>query len=337
MRVNKGNPLVSIIVPVYNAEKYLGECLDSIINQTYTNLEIMLVDDGSKDKSGEICDQYAKKDNRIKVYHKPNSGVSKTRNYGLDHCTGEWVAFVDSDDYIEKDYIEHYLEQDLTHFNVGGHNSFRGKLDSIKRVTFKEKRSYDLNHELNMLDVTPASAEINIIYHICSKLYNNIILQEHHIRFPENMILAEDCCFNIEYLKYCDHVTTNPYSGYYYRKAHTAPVYKMDLSQYNVHLITINNSFNELGNIYDYKFKKITNSLYRSFFTSLKDGLIDKKTNYKTIVKDYELNKVEKIINYKNLYFVSKPYRIVFDIIYRYPLVGIMIIYYQRIMRGFKK
>lgn len=91
------NPLVSIIVPVYNVEKYLKKCIQSIINQTYKNLEIILVDDGSSDNSGKICDKFAQKDNRIKVIHKINGGQADARNAGLDVMSGEWVSFIDSD------------------------------------------------------------------------------------------------------------------------------------------------------------------------------------------------------------------------------------------------
>lgn len=97
---------ISVIIPVYNAEKFLHRCLNSIINQTFTNLEIILIDDGSNDNSGQICDEYAKKDNRIIVIHKNNGGISSARNAGLDVAKGEWIAFVDSDDYIEIDMYE---------------------------------------------------------------------------------------------------------------------------------------------------------------------------------------------------------------------------------------
>ena len=92
---------ISIIVPVYQAEKYISKCIESIVNQTYKNLEIILVDDGSTDRSGEICDEYGKKDNRIVVVHNKNKGVSVARNCGLDIATGDYITFVDSDDYID--------------------------------------------------------------------------------------------------------------------------------------------------------------------------------------------------------------------------------------------
>lgn len=97
--------LVSVIVPAYNAGKYLGFCLDTVIAQTHKNLEIIVVDDGSTDNTGKICDEYANKDSRIKVIHQENHGVAFTRNVGLDKATGEYIAFIDSDDYVKSNYI----------------------------------------------------------------------------------------------------------------------------------------------------------------------------------------------------------------------------------------
>ncbi len=99
-------PLVSIIVPVYNVEKYLGACVDSIVRQSYKNIEIILIDDGSTDSSGDLCDQWAKEDPRIRVIHQNNRGLSSARNTGLDNCSGECITFIDSDDYVAEDYLE---------------------------------------------------------------------------------------------------------------------------------------------------------------------------------------------------------------------------------------
>ena len=101
---------ISIVVPVYNVEQYLEKCVNSIINQTYKNLEIILVDDGATDSSGNMCDELAKSDNRIKVYHKENGGLSDARNYGVERATGEYIGFVDSDDYIDSEMYEKLYE-----------------------------------------------------------------------------------------------------------------------------------------------------------------------------------------------------------------------------------
>lgn len=100
-------PKVSIVVPVYGVEKYIGECIESLLAQSYSNLEILLVDDGGKDCSGEICDRYADQDDRIRVIHKPNGGAASARNVGIDEATGEYICFVDGDDLIEKDHVRH--------------------------------------------------------------------------------------------------------------------------------------------------------------------------------------------------------------------------------------
>ena len=101
-------PKVSVIVPVYRAEKYIKECIESIINQTFEDFELLLVDDGSPDNSGAICDEYALKDSRIRVFHKENGGVSSARNEGIYKSNGEWLCFVDSDDIIEQTYLKDF-------------------------------------------------------------------------------------------------------------------------------------------------------------------------------------------------------------------------------------
>lgn len=99
------NPIISIIIPVYNAEKTLNRCVDSVLNQTFHDWELLLIDDGSKDRSMYLCDEYALKDKRIKVFHKKNGGVSSARNMGLDYARGEWITFVDSDDLFVRIFL----------------------------------------------------------------------------------------------------------------------------------------------------------------------------------------------------------------------------------------
>lgn len=106
----ENTPLLSVIIPVYNVEEYVGRCVDSVLNQTYKNLEVLLVDDGSKDSSGAICDTYPEKDPRVKVIHKENGGLSSARNTGMDIASGEYITFLDSDDWIEPDGYEHLME-----------------------------------------------------------------------------------------------------------------------------------------------------------------------------------------------------------------------------------
>ena len=121
IKINQGcmtafNHKISIVVPLYNVENYLSRCIDSILCQKCSDFELLLVDDGSQDRSGQICDEYALKDNRIRVYHKKNGGVSSARNLGLEKANGEWICFVDADDYVKPDFlssIQQYLEDDI--------------------------------------------------------------------------------------------------------------------------------------------------------------------------------------------------------------------------------
>lgn len=119
--MNETTPKISVIVPVYKAENYLHRCVDSLLAQTFQDFEILLIDDGSPDRSGEICDEYAKKDKRVRVFHKKNGGVSSARNLGLDNARGEWICFVDSDDWVDKDTFaccgDYFCESDLIRFS----------------------------------------------------------------------------------------------------------------------------------------------------------------------------------------------------------------------------
>ena len=114
------NPAISIIIPVYNAENYLRRCIDSVLSQSFTDFELILVDDGSKDKSPQICDEYASQDTRVRVIHKANGGVSAARNDGLDIAKGEYITFIDSDDWVERDYLStlsNYRDYDIVFFS----------------------------------------------------------------------------------------------------------------------------------------------------------------------------------------------------------------------------
>ena len=100
------NPLISLVIPVYNVEKYLDKCMESVLAQTYDNYEVILVDDGSTDNSGKMCDEYAERDSRVTVYHQKNSGVSVARNVGIENAKGEFISFIDSDDWVDESYLE---------------------------------------------------------------------------------------------------------------------------------------------------------------------------------------------------------------------------------------
>lgn len=196
-----GKALVSVIVPVYKVEAYLDRCIQSILNQTYANLEIILVDDGSPDKCPVICDQYAKKDARIKVIHKSNGGLSSARNAGMDIASGDYIAFVDSDDWIEVNMISHL---------VGMCESFDADVSDIRCIqtdgTKRIKNDNEMSEVYSGQDIIKRylfrglNEQNGAPYTVWRKLYKrNIIINE---RFEEG-ILNEDICFNYLILDKC--------------------------------------------------------------------------------------------------------------------------------------
>ena len=147
------NKLISIIVPVYNTRQYLDKCVESIVKQTYDNIEVLLIDDGSTDGSDKLCDKWLKKDNRIKVYHKRNGGLSDARNFGLEHATGEYIGFVDSDDWVDRKMYEVLLNGCERHnVDVGCCNRIRVFARSTKKeVAIKENGCVDKTDALVFL------------------------------------------------------------------------------------------------------------------------------------------------------------------------------------------
>lgn len=176
----------SIIVPVYKTEDYLCKCIDSILSQTCTDFELILVDDGSPDNAGRIIDEYAKRDNRVKVFHKPNGGVSSARNLGISKATGQYVWFVDSDDYIMPDSLQQLYET----VNEGG------DLFVFNTNKIKEKFSAEINSFLQKYYFTYILG-----FEPWNKLYSNSIIQENGLRFDEEETIGEDLLFNIYYYK----------------------------------------------------------------------------------------------------------------------------------------
>lgn len=140
-------PKISVIVPVYNAEQYLHRCIDSILAQTFTDFELLLIDDGSKDNSGDICDGYAMKDERVRVFHKKKGGVSSARNLGLDNAKGEWVSFVDADDYLDNCYYSNFLSfHDISGIVFTGFIKIKG--NNKKKIVLEKYCQYSKNNEI---------------------------------------------------------------------------------------------------------------------------------------------------------------------------------------------
>lgn len=209
------NSLISVIVPIYKVEKYLRKCIELILSQTYTNLEIILVDDGSPDKCGEICDEYEKKDSRIKVIHKKNGGLSDARNAGLDIMAGNYVAFVDSDDWIEPQMYEHllaklhYFHADISIGGVSCDLDDNGIINTEKIVSYDSAPFSEGNVETMHRFFTTSWAAWD-------KLYKADLFRD--IRYPVGEI-NEDEAIVLQLLSKCTRVCyTNEVFYHYMRR-----------------------------------------------------------------------------------------------------------------------
>lgn len=216
--------LISVIVPVYNVEKYLHQCMDSLLAQTYPELEIILVDDGSKDSSGAICDEYAAKYSHVSVIHKANAGLGMARNTGLEHIAGEYVTFLDSDDYIDPTLIEELyrgITENGVDFCKTGFRRFNENGETTNLVRY-EDRVYpgrQAAKELlpRMVGSRPDKKD-SIEMCVWGTLYNAALIREHQLKFPsERELISEDLIFNIAYLQVADGACTTGAVGYNYR------------------------------------------------------------------------------------------------------------------------
>ena len=291
---------ISVIVPIYNASKYLSKCISSIINQSYKNLEIILVNDGSTDNSGTICDDYKKMDNRIIVIHKENKGVSLARNSGIKKASGEYICFIDADDIVHPDYIKKmvkYLDNDtLTACLI---KDFKN--DVIYYDTERELIKVDKNHFIDL-------CEPHILNTPCCKLYKLDIIKNNKIDFDINLSLGEDLLFNFEYLKYINKVFIVNQELYFYRKNDNNTL----STAYNPEMIKIqyllfdkftdffqNNLLNKkMVELYDsYRFTMIT-TIIENEFKNKKISFFQRYNRARVAIKDNEMQKRIRDIHY---------------------------------------
>lgn len=211
--------VVSVIVPVYNAEKYIYRCLQSIAESDYYDFEAIVIDDGSTDSSGKICDEFAKTDKRFLVIHENNQGVSHARNEGLEHSNGKYILFVDADDSVGKTRVSTLVNNgkadyiQCSYTNVTNQGNF--KVSSVEGL-------YEIDYYKQLL----WNNEIVMPSFVWCARYTNRIIKEHHIRFNEKKTLGEDIIFNLDYLSCCKNVQFIEDYEYFHNNIKTSLVHK---------------------------------------------------------------------------------------------------------------
>ncbi|MGN0202617.1 MAG: glycosyltransferase family 2 protein [Candidatus Cryptobacteroides sp.] len=242
------DPKISVIVPCYNAESTVRRCVDSILAQTFTDFECLLIDDGSKDRSGEICDDFAAKDSRVRVFHKENGGVSSARNLGLDNARGEWVAFVDSDDWVQDDFLESLHSEAIS----TGSDVVTCDLVEVKETGALSFDSFDWSgeHPIDIATIDKSDLIDSVDEYswgiVVTSLFSKALIERHSLRFNTRYKYCEDTQFLIVALvrsERCGHLkrplyyydrrnessaTNNITADYYFNRfSHICEVYRL--------------------------------------------------------------------------------------------------------------
>lgn len=286
--------LISIIVPVYNVEKYLDKCLKSIINQTYQNIEIIIVDDGSTDSSKKICDNYKKIDKRVKVFHIKNTGLSGARNYGIKKCSGKYISFIDSDDYIEKDMIEILYKNikcekaDLSCCSF--YEVFKNKIEKKNK-----KIEYFVMNSTEAIEKSFLDEGLSV--YTWNKLYNKKLFK--NIEFPLHK-KSQDRFIMYQVFNEAEKIVYESTCKYYYIQRKDSAANNL----VNINTDSIEASFNSIDYLKDNK---------RLQSLAIKDYLLTKLRCYKKKVyykkkDDIKLRKelIEEFSKYKNIPYTNK-------------------------------
>ena len=299
------NQKISVIVPIYKVEQYLHQCIDSILLQTYSNLEIILVDDGSPDNCGKICDEYADRDKRIEVIHKQNGGLSDARNAGIDCSVGDYLAFIDSDDWIENDMLEILLKNMITYnADVSTCGCFKSYVNNLNIPSVSFIETVCFNKEQAISDAFTISKGTLFP---CNKLYKKYIFND--LRFPKGKIY-EGSATIIDIYSKANNIVVSTTPKYYYRQRKSSIVnekfnptfmHLIEASQRNFEIIET-----QYPNIVDIgksqlltrKIRLLSKIVFCENFWEIpeyKPTLLETQKNFLYIMKSKHINKNTKI------------------------------------------
>lgn len=300
-------PLISIIIPVYNTGRYLSKCIDSILDQSFSSFQLILVNDGSTDDSGLVCDYYAGLDPRVEVLHKENGGVSSARNYGIEKAGGKFLCFVDSDDWVDNKFLENFelfskIDSDML---IQGYVRFRDDCEigraSYHSSSFRDFESFFLYSEKNTLLNSP-----------CFKLFKKSIVIDHGIRFNTNFSLGEDHIFSLEFLFHANTYSVGTGTGYFYRissEGDSLTTRLVDLNSFKNYIICTDELRMKIASKYQFN-EEVINHLYKEtnkWVIFIVHALLDER---RTITTKEKVSKLEGFLSLlKNGKGVSKVSR----------------------------
>jgi glycosyltransferase involved in cell wall biosynthesis len=297
------SPTISIIVPVYNVEKYIKRCVFSILHQSIKNIEIILVDDGSTDCSGVICNHLREQYASIKVIHQKNGGVSSARNAGIHLATGKYIGFVDADDWCESDMYDFLYQLAIKHHADIAMCSFIFEKDNgCKRVeSHLNAPKMELTVEEGLLSISGSRKYEKASYCVWNKLFRKSLIDDHHIRFPEQVIVAEDACFLTECILKAKKIVYDPIPKYHYcQNKYSALNSTKNTHIFNESKLVQIQVLYHLGRIVDERYPKAARNIKANVCSSaiilLRDYIISK--NKKPTIKKILLTAIRKNLIY---------------------------------------
>lgn len=299
--------MISIIIPVFNAQEFLCRCLESIYNQSYSDYEVIIVDDGSIDQSLKIAKEWENKDKRIRVVTQQNSGVGKARNRGIYESRGEWICFIDSDDYVEPTYLEMLVK----HISPNMLSVCNFVYNNDKHMVFSSSwENYIIKFDDSFIrDYLVYSIGRTIAFSTWNKLFDNHLLHENNIFFPENIVVGEDMIFVLKYLSYCKEIHFINEGLYHY--------FIRDDSVMNNkgkdYLISYENTLNYLKSITFHNGlsvdKETINLWSRESLLIVLTNPYIKSMRYKEFCKYYKSLKISMLVRHASLCKTSKNYK----------------------------
>ena len=279
--------MISVIVPIYKSEKYLRHCVDSILAQNYTDFELLLIDDGSPDNSGAICDEYAIKDSRVRVFHKGNGGVSSARNLGLDNALGEYVTFCDADDYVSSDWLSAYgdaMEESID-FIAQGFYKMVGSNTKMTILSFF--RGDTINDRREMVRYLVTSSCFGYVW---VKAFRRELIEKFNIRFDEKSSFTEDAQFIATFLEYASSMQIVDKVNYYYMAPEELKTYSGD-NYYSI--LRVCNSFKKIFG------GDIPKEFCERYFSYIKNGAVEYILQHRKL-EQFHISLYEDMINKLN-------------------------------------
>ena len=313
---------VSIIIPVYNAESYLSECIESLLNQTLKECEFIFVNDGSSDRSREIIEKYKYRDIRINLVNQENQGVSTARNQGLKLAVGEYVGFVDADDYVERDMYETLFAATKCEDYDIVFSNFLSEMSGKKDITqYPFPNDILLNKEYIWNNILLYFMKAENFNSVCNKIFKNRLIKEHNIMFPEKVALGEDGMFNIQFFSFAQTAIYKQYVGYFYREVTGSATrdflnhdyFQRSLETYSMAFPEIFEQIIDLKTLHRLKSIKLINSVMGQIYEATStNASFKEKCKYINRVITNEHVKEALSIYYKEQYHILGRYERIF-------------------------